>query len=268
MPISGTTDPAVEELKAHFAQRRQEKLEVHSFEMLDQMGLRSDAEQNFQNFVTAQGIPQTPQIRNAYYLSYLSNIKMVGAHQETGYLLTNRHTLSGVEKLRLHGGSYMQSIGLDSAISDDLYAAAIAAPAYKFEKAEDKNRVYTGLIGVEALGILYQSEHYFRTKGAEFNKTRPHPEAKALHLTQVLKDINLMIEEAEAEIDFHKSITPRHAHAIDMMLEHVDALVLDYRRTTLEQECMTRYFSLEEIRESTPVCDPEKITLMDEYRRD
>ncbi len=234
-------------LTDEFSKKREKKLEKQKaalekqvFAPLHKLGLYNYALSSYEDFMNSSALEQSQTTRNAFllhFMSYLDDYKTYELTPESIEDMMSSISLQSTNLLLKHAPQYLRKLGAKKQIPDELVTASIAAPSVK----EKSSTNYSGLIGIEAATLIFQSKHLYENT-SDFHNPRTPAHAKALHLAQISQNMDSIIaflsyysEHEQEDID------PNVIAFTKREMEHVKNLLPKGRGTILENIVNDKY---------------------------
>ncbi|MGH1379222.1 MAG: hypothetical protein ACRBB3_10420 [Alphaproteobacteria bacterium] len=234
-----------------------EKLEHEMFLPISRLGLENFAQKAYEEFTKSSGLQRSHITRNAFLLNFANSLETHGTSIAPDILQRSMERMNLRTAIILHGHAeeFLKSQGKDGKISNDLTAASIAAPILEYDVDNDK---YIGLIGSKAFNLAYISNE-INNDPELMDKDHIPAEAKALHLSLVIRTMNSSMTITDHEIDKDQTLSPVTHAAISEALDHIDLLTLDKDNSSLEDLLLRKASILQYILDKTPVCNRENV---------
>ncbi len=201
------------------------------FQDLEDAGLKDDALVAFNVEVEQNGLPDTPQVRNAYLMFCQHLLQEYGADREMLVLssVTQQFPLQAAYTLMEHGDEHLQKHDPEAYVDDALIAAAIIEPA--LQRAKDKTPfLQAGL--QDSIMIIAQHDNIMNSKGRTFHKSYM-PEGNALHLALTHQKAKMLEGQLEHSLDDKGQLDDHMGLAVILLAQHCHNLDLT-GKTTLE----------------------------------
>ncbi|PCI57119.1 MAG: hypothetical protein COB36_02305 [Alphaproteobacteria bacterium] len=230
-----------------------ESLEHEMFLPIKRRGLDHFSQESYLDFTKKLDLDDSHIIKNAFLLNFAHSLETYGTSASPAKLIESMEKVSLRTAKILHdyAEDFLQSQGQSGQISKNLYAAGIAAPILENDVPNDK---YIGLIGTEAFKFTFQSNK-IGDDPTLFKKGSISAEAKALHLALLTRRMNAAITVINNGTDTMESISPTTHAAISEILDHTDDLVINPKKSSLEDLVQRKHGILQEMLNDTPVLD-------------
>ena len=150
-------------------------------------------------------------------------------------------TLRPTTILRIFAPEYIEKNSGNTNISNELYAATIAAPALPTSQGNTKD--YIGIIGSEAFKLFFQAEAIWKDQNL-FCKDSTNAESKALYLVKLHVLLHTVSQELKEEYSASQQIDPFNIKKGEFLLDHIDTLNLKAGNTALESGVMLKYHDI------------------------
>lgn len=195
------------------------------FKTLEDLNLLSDAETAFHEEVTHNNLPDTPHIKNAYFLfcQHLLEHYSTDNDMETLASVAQRLPLASVQLLQNFGPDHVRESehSLSRITNEDMLTAALAQQTLQRTSANEKSTLQA-VIGEEAIDLLQAHSAILKDQGQMY-QTLPG-QAQAVHLAIMIQDISLFTnlvnakKETDIEEEMRIGVITLYRHGINMNL--------------------------------------------------
>lgn len=219
-------------LKEEFIDKKQQEAENKAFEPIRAYGLMTFAEDAYERFAEELDITPSRETRNAYMMQFAFVLDEFGAFDPDAIEdVIKNERMRAVRLIRAYGNQYLDQTSAVGGVSNELYAAAIAASVIKAEPDIDMHKA---LIGEDALSMITTTDLFYEEHGRLFQKPYTSAETKLLHLAKTGEQLEQVAGFTKVQMEEAGAISLDTAAYGQSLLEHMGALALRPKRSELE----------------------------------
>jgi len=238
-------------LKEEFIDKKQQAAENKAFSPIKAYGLMTFAEEAYGRFAEDLDITPSRETRNAYMLQFAFVLDEFGAFNPDAIEdVIQSERMRATRLIRQHGNEYLDETSAIVGVSNELYAAAIAASVIKAEPDLDMHKA---LIGEDALAMITTTDLFYEEHGRLFQKPYTSAETKLLHLARTGEQLEQVAGFTKIQMEEAGAISIDTASYGKSLSQHVGALGLRPNRSELEAHIASTARGINESLNNTPV---------------
>lgn len=227
----------------HAAQHAVMAVEKETFSPLRKAGLLHAAENSYSDFAKMLQIEETKYTQNAYLLQYQSHFLDYGdflSPDDINDFLSSHLRIA--RNVTLYSEDFLKYYGQDAPVSHDLYAAAIATPAF-IHRPDNSDMI--ALIGEDAQ-ILMSADKFLmgNDRARSFHDSSISPEAKLLHLIHMKISTAQVISQSWSTINDQTPVNDIDLTYIETLIEQLENINPLPKHNNLESNAFERLSEL------------------------